>query len=112
MYVADIVVVTQVDWKNNLCKKDVFPIDCFANGGQKLSLPYSEPRFKALFRPEDVDQGCEPEIQEGFRVIVITTLNAYEFKLKLEQSIPLGYMHPVYVNRPKDEFFATRMALE
>jgi hypothetical protein len=44
--------------------------------------------------------------------MVITSLSAHKFKSKLEKSIPLGYMHPLFVNKPKDEFFATRMALE
>jgi hypothetical protein len=88
--------IDQADWKKKLCHKDSFPCDLFTNAGQKLLQPDYNPRYKALYREADLEQG-EAIVRDGFRVVVISSINPYEYEGKLEDSIPLGYMHPIYV---------------
>lgn len=133
----------------------MFPKEVFQSGGTKLLEPEYEPRYKAVFREQDLEAGqaiarlgpppvpapamgtwhvffCtvsgHPQCvlldgslsmfsfllaaalsrlclwfgclchREGFRCVVITSLDPYEFQAALEDSIPLGYMEPVYVN--------------
>jgi hypothetical protein len=49
--------IETADWKKKLCKKDVFPSEVFMNAGRKLLEPAREPRYKLLFREEDLEQG-------------------------------------------------------
>jgi hypothetical protein len=88
--------IEQADWKKKLCHKDSFPSDLFVNSGQKLLQPTSNPRYKALYREADLEQG-QAIVRDGFCVVVITSLSPYEYEGKLEDSIPLGYMHPLYI---------------
>lgn len=39
--------------------------------------------------------------RDGFRAVVISTLDPYEYEAALADCIPLGYMQPIYVN-PND----------
>ena len=39
--------------------------------------------------------------RDGFRVVIISTLDPYEYEAALAECIPLGYMQPIYVN-PSD----------
>jgi hypothetical protein len=88
--------IEQADWKKKLCNKENFPVETFTNAGAKLLQPDYNPRYKALYREEDLEAG-QAVVRDGFRVIVISSLSAFEYKEKLEDSIPLGYMHAVYV---------------
>ncbi len=90
--------IEHADIKGKLCKKDVFPKDSFIKGGLKLLEPESDPKYKALFRTEDMeDTSGVAVVQDGFGVAVISSLTPYEYEKKLEDCIPLGYMYPVYV---------------
>ncbi len=91
--------IAHADWKKKLCNKDSFPVEVFQNGGAKLLQPDYEPRYKKLYRTEELEHG-EAIVREGFQVVVITTLSAFEYQAQLEDSIPLGYMSPVYVLPP------------
>lgn len=88
------------DWKKKLCKKDSFPVEVFTNAGAKLLQPTNEPRYRLLFREADLEHG-QAVVREGFRVVVISTLDPYSFEPQLEDTLPLGYMSPLYV-RPVD----------
>ena len=88
---------SDANWKSKLCKKDVFPTELFINSGQKLldSNGITE-RYKLLFREEDLEYG-EAIAREGFKTIVISSLSPYEYEEKLRESVPLGYLYPIYV---------------
>lgn len=88
--------IEHADWKKKLCKKDVFPVDVFQQGGARLLQPANEPRFKLLFRENDLEHG-QAIAREGFGAVFISSLDPYEFQAKLEESIPLGYMVPIYI---------------
>lgn len=90
--------IEHADWKKKLCKKETFPADTFTNAGAKLLQPVSDPRYKLLFREEDLEHG-QAVARDGFRVVVISSLDPQEFRSKLEDSIPLGYMSPLYIRR-------------
>lgn len=45
------------DWRKKLCRKDIFPIDTFYEAGAKLYQPVSNPKFKQLYRAEDLESG-------------------------------------------------------
>jgi hypothetical protein len=36
--------------------------------------------------------------RDGFRAVVISTLDPYEYEAALSDCIPLGYMEPIFVN--------------
>lgn len=87
------------DFKKKLCKKDTFPADVFQDWGRKLFAPKSNPRYKALYREEDLDSGTgNPIAREEFKFMCISTLSPYEYQEKLQESLPLGYMTPIYVH--------------
>lgn len=88
--------IEHADWKKKLCKKDVFPVDVFQQGGARLLQPANEPRFKLLFREDDLEHG-QAIAREGFGAVFISSLDPYEYESKLEDSIPLGYMVPLYI---------------
>jgi hypothetical protein len=37
--------------------QDSFPVELFTNAGAKLLQPASDPRYKAIFREDDLEQG-------------------------------------------------------
>ena len=65
--------IEHADWKKKLCSKDAFPVEVFQNGGAKLLQPDYDPRYKKLYRPEDLEHG-EAIVREGFQVLLITGL--------------------------------------
>jgi hypothetical protein len=83
------------DFKKKLCKKDTFPSEVFMQGGAKL-LNGDPPKFNAIFREEDMEHG-QCICRDGFSFLVISSLSPMEYTKKLEDSIPLGYMKPLYV---------------
>lgn len=89
--------IEHADFKKKLCNKTVFPLDTFTNAGLKLLMPESEPRFKAIFREEDMESG-QCISREGFKVVVITSLNPYDYEALLSDCIPLGYCLPIYLD--------------
>ena len=92
--------LTQDDanWKKKLCKKDVFPNETMVEGGKKLLSPPYEPRYRLLFRDEDLENGeIVVKNPENFRCVVISALKPSEYEAKLAESMALGYMQPVYV---------------
>lgn len=93
------VTIEHADFKTKLCKKDVFPSEVFQESGGKLFLPKSNPKYKLLFREEDLDVGSQLAlVRETFRVVCISTLTPFEYEEKLKDCIPLGYMIPIYVH--------------
>ena len=91
--------IEHADWKKKLCKKNTFPVEAFINSGRKLLEVYmGSPRYKELFREEDLEAG-EAVAREGFRLIVVTSLLPKDLEVLLEESIPLGYMEPVLVTK-------------
>jgi hypothetical protein len=88
---------SDANWKSKLCKKDIFPTELFINSGKKL-LDFNgiTERYKLLFREEDLEYG-EAIAREGFKTIVISSLSPYEYEEKLQESLPLGYLYPIYV---------------
>jgi hypothetical protein len=93
------VTIEHADFKTKLCKKDVFPNEVFQESGGKLFLPKSNPKYKLLFREEDLDVGSKLAIvREAFRVVCISTLSPFDYEQKLKDSIPLGYMIPIFVH--------------
>lgn len=88
--------IEHADIKGKLCKKDVFPKDVFTHAGQALLGPDYEPKYKRIYREEDLESG-EAIVRDGFHTAVITSLSPFEYEKKLEDCIPLGYMHPIYV---------------
>jgi len=54
------------------------------------------PKFNAIFREEDMEHG-QCICRDGFSFLVISSLSPMEYEKKLEDSIPLGYMKPLYV---------------
>lgn len=92
------VTIEHADFKAKLCKKEVFPTDVFQQAGMKLKGPAHAPRYKALFKPDELVAG-QAIIKDGFHVMVLTALSAYDYEEKLSASIPLGYMSPLYVEK-------------
>ena len=84
------------DFKNKLCKKDVFPVNVFQQSGKALMKPSSNPKYKLIFRDEDLEHD-QAIIRDGFNFIVLSSLSPYDFEDKLEGSLPLGYMEPCYL---------------
>ena len=76
----------------------MFPTDVFQQGGLKLLSPPHNPRYKALFREEELESGVAV-CRDGFKVVVVSALSPYDYEKLLSDSIPLGYMTPVYVEK-------------
>eukprot|EP00981_Chlorochromonas_danica_P002209 scaffold437_cov168-Ochromonas_danica.AAC.26 len=51
------VTIEHADFKTKLCKKDVFPKDVFINAGKKLLEPDYDPKYKQIYREEDLESG-------------------------------------------------------
>lgn len=81
------------DWRKKLCRKDLFPIETFYEAGSKLLLPASNPKFKQIFKEEDLESG-QAVARDGFRVIVITTLTPATYQTLLDDGLPLNQMFP------------------
>ena len=83
-----------------MCKKDCFPIECVVEAGKKLLNPAFDPRYKKIMRAEDIDQedGDTLKNPDGFRSVVISALKPAEYESKLADSLPLGYMQPIYIS--------------
>lgn len=59
------------DFRNKLCKKDVFPVEVFQQRGGRLLAPASKPRYKLVVREEDWEPGAgDVFAREGFQVLV------------------------------------------
>lgn len=93
--------IEHADLKNKLCKKDTFPKESMINAGRKLLEPEYEPKYKLIYREADLESG-EAIVRDGFASIVVTTLSAFEYEKQLEDCIPLGYMHPIYIRTSDD----------
>jgi hypothetical protein len=94
LYLGD-VTIDHICFKK-LCKKDCFPFDVFVNGGLKLLKPESDPKYKLIFHPDELENG-EAVCREGFRFVIISSLNAFDYEKLLEDCIPLGYSSPFYL---------------
>jgi hypothetical protein len=93
------VTIEHADFKTKLCKKDVFPTEVFQECGAKLFSPKSNPKYKLLYREEDLDVGSRLALaNDSFRFICVSTLSPFDYEEKLSESIPLGYMVPIYVH--------------
>jgi hypothetical protein len=86
--------IEHADLKTKLCKKEVFPKDVFIKSG--ANLVDDADKRKLIYREEDLEEG-ETVVREGFHTIVVSSLSPFDFRHKLEDCIPLGYMHPVFV---------------
>lgn len=76
------------------------PMNClcvFQEGGKKMFTPTNKPRCNLMFRDEDMEQGQFLVKSEGFRFCAVTSLPAKDVVDKLGETIPLGYMQPVFV---------------
>lgn len=97
LYLGDIR-TEHADFVHKLCKKDVFPTQTFVNGGRKLLGPSYDPAFKKIFREEDMVSGQAIAKEDGFQVVVISTLDPYEYEEGLGESLQLGCFVPIFVN--------------
>lgn len=88
--------IEHADFKKKLCKKDVFPVETFQTCGERLMIPKRDPMYKALYREEDLESG-QAIVRDGYRVLCISTLSPYDYEQALCDSLPLGYMIPIYV---------------
>mmetsp|Transcript_17336 Transcript_17336/g.29311 ORF Transcript_17336/g.29311 Transcript_17336/m.29311 type:complete len:434 (-) Transcript_17336:159-1460(-) len=95
LYMGD-VGIDHADFKGKLCKKNVFPKETFQQAGAKLLGPDYDPKYKAVFREPDLEAG-QAIAREGFQVVVISSLDPYEYEAALSDCLPLGYMKPIYV---------------
>lgn len=95
LYLGD-VSIEHCDFKTKLCKKTVFPKETFVEGGHKLLGPNYDPKYKHIYREEDLEQG-QAITRDGFRVVVISSLDPYEYEALLADTIPLGYMTPIMI---------------
>ena len=84
------------DFKKKLCKKDVFPNDTFIDSGKRLIKSSVSPKYKLLYREEDLEQG-EAVVRDGFSFMVISSLDPWVFEEALESTLPLGYMQPLFL---------------
>jgi hypothetical protein len=91
------VTIEHADLKTKLCKKDTFPKEVFINGGLKLVQADYDPKYKYLYREEDLEQG-QKIVRDGFHALVITSTDPYKYEELLADCIPLGYMTPVYID--------------
>lgn len=67
-------------------------------GGKKMFTPVNKPRCNLMFREEDMEQGQCLVKSDNFRFCAVTSLSPKEVVDKLGETIPLGYMQPVYVS--------------
>jgi hypothetical protein len=74
----------------------VFPKETFINGGLKLLGPEYDPKYKYIYREEDLESG-QAVSRDGFSAAVITNLSAFDYESRLADSIPLGYMYPIFL---------------
>jgi hypothetical protein len=84
------------DWKTKLCKKDSFPSETFREAGAALSS--KKDKFKLIYKEDELEHG-EAICRDGFRTIVITSLDPYSYEESLKDSLPLGYMKAIYVKQ-------------
>ena len=93
--------IEHVDFKKKLCKKDCFPVDTFTGAGQRLFSigPEGTPRFHSIYREADLESGQCVARQDTFRVCVVSSIHPKEFREKLGDCIPTGYMVPVYISK-------------
>lgn len=70
----------------------------FQGGGKKMFTPAKKPRCNLMFREQDMEQGQCLVKSDGFSFCAVTSLRPREVPDKLGQTIPLGYMQPVYVS--------------
>jgi hypothetical protein len=84
------------DFKKKLCKKDVFPLDTFTDSGRKLLRPALNPKYKLIFREEDLEEG-QAVVRDGFNVVIISSLDPHVYEEALESTLPLGYMQPIFL---------------
>jgi hypothetical protein len=88
-----------VNWKKKLCKKDCFPSETMVEAGRKLFSPPYEPRYRLIFREEDLEEGeIVLKNEENFRTVVISALKPKDYEAKLGESLALGYMQAIYVS--------------
>ena len=80
-----------------LCKKDCFPFDVFVSGGLKLLKPLDDPKYKLIFHQDELENG-EAVCREGFRFVLISSLSSFDYEKLLEESVPLGYSSPFFLN--------------
>ena len=59
-------------------------------------------RFKDLFRDDELEHG-EAIMRDGFQTLVVSAMGPAEYEAKLGESIPLGYMQPLYLMHPEWE---------
>jgi hypothetical protein len=57
----------------------------------------SDPRYRILFREEDLEHG-QAIARDGFGAVFISSLDPYDYEKALEDSIPLGYMVPIFIS--------------
>lgn len=62
-----------------------------------MFLPCKKPRCNLMFREEDMEQNQCLVKPDGFRFCAVTSLSPKEVVEKLGETIPLGYMQPVYI---------------
>eukprot|EP01038_Epipyxis_sp_PR26KG_P012847 gene12847-17221_t len=89
--------IEHADFKTKLCKKNVFPKETFIESGRKLLQPEYDPRYKHIYKEPDLESG-QAIVRDGFKVIVVTSIDPYKYQEALEDCIPLGYMEPLYID--------------
>ena len=90
--------IEHADFKKKLCKKNIFPLDVFVEGGRKLlkADPEGTPRYQAIFKEADLDAG-KAVVRDTFCTCVVSTLHPSVWYDKLNECLPTGYMVPVYI---------------
>lgn len=86
--------IEHADLKGKLCKKNVFPKDVFIKSGEPLIQ--DKDKRKLIYHEDELEDG-EANVREGFHTIVVSSLSPFDFRHKLEDCIPLGYMYPIFV---------------
>ncbi|CAM9568809.1 unnamed protein product [Scytosiphon promiscuus] len=85
------------NFKRKLCTRNGFPVEMFQEGGKKIFTPVRKPRFELMFREEDLEQNQCLVKPDGFRFCVVTSLPPKDIFQQLGESLPLGYMEPIYI---------------
>lgn len=62
-----------------------------------MFLPIKKPRCNLMFREGDMEQNQCLVKPDGFRFCAVTSLPPKDIIQKLGETIPLGYMQPVYI---------------
>lgn len=62
-----------------------------------MFTPVRKPRFESMFREEDMEQNQCLVKADGFRFCAVTSLPPKDVVQKLGDSLPLGYMEPIYI---------------